>query len=264
MNNDCLVTKLKSSIDNPELIKINEYKLYVGDISSVSKLGNFAASEYITVTIYNGHFTDSTGTENSGKTITAKSFSDAYIIGEDPSKEAYVVFSDKRKIRTFFNGDDSDVITRYKESSHHINIYDLKYFISLKVFAPNGAMNISGNIKDLPRDVSDRLALTSNPVIGELSDMPLGIIRMAINNTSITGYINDFIEKRIENNIFTDLSIYAKQDKYYKGTNFNSAQTLVKDMTSTSYFVYNSNMSKYDKWEKISGVWTLTEANQDA
>ena len=74
MSNNCLVTKLKGSVDNPELSKIGDIKIYFGTVATPSVDTNAinvrAVNGDLTCRVVNGYFTDSTFQQNLGTTKT--------------------------------------------------------------------------------------------------------------------------------------------------------------------------------------------------
>lgn len=162
----CLVTKLQGSVDNPNLLKIGEMPIYVKKsttaVGSQYQLVVLTSKASEIKIVGDGYFTDSTMTENKGKTVSipANTNTTVYFSNGD----YYALISNKYNIVSFKLTDDGTNKANYI----YINIDDLKY---------------SKELKDIKLSSSDSFGNTD-----AFRDKKL--VNVYINNTNVEGDIS--------------------------------------------------------------------------
>lgn len=185
--NKCLITKLAGSVDNNSLLKIGEFRIKVSKIDNPSEKTqgfNLIFKEKVTATILgDGYFTDSTLSENNGKTMEIPGQTNKNIFVSNGDYE--ISFDSKYPLRTLKVKANSvsgvwpsDVINR------SLNLDDLKFSTiteELDIMSPN----VYGNLSSLT-NMSNivYLNIESNNVYGDYSNLE-GLKKL--NNTSLVG-----------------------------------------------------------------------------
>lgn len=171
----CLVTKLQGSVDNPNLLKMGEMPIYVKksttSVGSQYKLVVFTSKDSEMKIVGDGYFTDSTMSENKGKTVSipANVSTTVYFSNGD----YYALISNKYNIVSFNLTDDGSARANYL----YIDIDDLKYSKELK------------NIK-----------LTSSDSFGNADSFrDKKLVDVYINNTNIEGDISHIDTTNLKN-----------------------------------------------------------------
>ena len=158
----CTIMKLNESVNNPNLIGINETKLVYrkrsDDISVASiTLSNISSIPYVVRIIGDNYFTDSTGTENYGITATAVLGGNTFYI---KNKDCELVIGDKHKV-SVINTSGSGVTVIGK--GFLVDTENIRYMERL-----NGVYCLAGGLRGKLSDLSG-LALLSNLTVPSLS-----------------------------------------------------------------------------------------------
>ena len=144
--NKCLVTKLNGSTNNPELLKLGELQIGISKVNSPSEWTqglSIMCNKNITLEILgDGYFTDSTLSENKGKTKTINkseistpfyvsngdfkiSISDKYAI---TNLGSYAVYKDEFANVSLSNKTISDIgVLKYSKDITSINLFKVFY-----------------------------------------------------------------------------------------------------------------------------------------
>lgn len=241
---ECLVTKLKGTVNDNSLLKIGEFRIkadkYNEPWDSFSQSFKITCSETTTISIIgNGYFTDTSGTENKGTTLSTDTGEYFYIKSLDT---CYLSISDKYKLTTliqaYFNANN-----RYTKN-FYINLDDLKYSYELESLSLS-RLNVYGSIDSL-KDTKIKSLYLSNctEVEGNISNLPNNLEKLSISNTpKIIKRTNDIVS-------FTNLiNLEASNSGFEGDVNNFSTLTLLK----TLYVNKNSELKG-----NISGISTLT------
>lgn len=127
---ECLVTKLKGTVNDDSLFKLGEMRFVFSPANSFIKdrqVMMLASSVTQTLSLHGGYFTDETGTSNLGTTLELAANEDKrfYI----SNSQCYMSVPDRYSIYKI------DMIpTKYKEDRGITIIGDISYLKSLKVF----------------------------------------------------------------------------------------------------------------------------------
>lgn len=231
--NTCLMTKLKSVVDNPDLPLLNEGRIYferveTPDVNSQS-LG-LTVSEPMIIKVLNGTFINSS-LEDTGETtqsIVANSTQMIYV-----SNGATLVIPNKNAIITL-NSYQNYGANAFNTKNKYLNSEIFKYNHSLKQLSIGNnrkiivnlndlincpltmldieqSINIVGDVDVLNKDGIYRLSLGSSGVTGTASNLgkfkkltSLGISQCQ----GITGTMEDFVESYINNGGISHVNIY--------------------------------------------------------
>ena len=183
--NKCLITKLKGSVNNNNLLKIGEMRLRIAKnvtpTSTVRKI-DFNVSKPITLGIVGeGYFTDSNLAENKGKTVTL-----------NPGEKSIFVSNDVEEIAIL------DKYSIIKFSSNYgktlsLDISALKYSTALvELYLPN--TQVDGNIGDLKALTAlTKLYLPNTQVDGNIGDLKAltALQYLFVFDTQVNGNIGD-------------------------------------------------------------------------
>lgn len=190
MANNCLVTKLKSVVNNDALCKIDEFAFIVPKntnnwirIDSSSKGGQFMLFTLRSEDA-NVYFSNSTYSENYGKTIRS---ADNVYIKNSSSEDVYLILEDKWRIRKMFEYEHQDYVrlspifengnflkwlTNITYLSIHGSKIESKYIkecsslTTVKLFNSTKTINLD-DLKGLPNIT--QLYFWSSPLQGDIS-----------------------------------------------------------------------------------------------
>ena len=183
----CLVTKLNGSVDNNELLRIGEMRIKVeGVVSPTKNTQSFTLSfiEPTTVEIVgDGYFTDSTLTENKGKSINIESYGEIFV-----NQATTVAIRNKYKLATIGMLVSSG--TAYGENKV-MNLDGLKYSSALTSLNLS-KVQLTGDIANL-KDLTALTILNLNEtnVTGDIANLKglTALTTLALNRTNVTGDI---------------------------------------------------------------------------
>lgn len=205
--NKCLITKLAGSVNNNSLLKIGEFRIKVSKIDNPSEKTqgfNFIFKEKVTATILgDGYFTDSTLSENNGKTMEIPDQTNKNVFVSNGDYE--ISFDNKYPLRTLkLKSDSVSGVWPSNVINRSLNLDDLKFCNiaeELDIFSPN----VYGNLSSLS-NMSNILYLNieSNNVYGDYSNLE-GLKKLS--NASIIG-----------NNMKGNTSSISKLDSLVNGT----------------------------------------------
>lgn len=185
---NCLVTKLKGTVLNSDLLRVGELRICVHKIDNPSgetQRINLNFTEDVKLEIVgDGYFTDATLTNNLGKTLTAKANVETLVYVSNGDFEIAIL--NKYAV--------VKINTRGNKKTAIKDIADLKYSSSLSYLAINSVENIC-HLSDLkPLTGLYYLATSNANIVGNLSDLePLkNLAYIIIGNTSnkITGSVS--------------------------------------------------------------------------
>lgn len=208
---NCLVTKLKASVDNDNLPKLGVLTLNVeataGANSDAAKVG-FNCLSPITVKPVGGHiwlkrsdYGDETKWTDQEITINPRS---GYVPGNASTSVTYVYCENKNfKLEVSSKYDISIVFTNtggfLNKSNVQINTADLK-FLPLVCCYLGYANNTFGDVKDIPMDNLQELNLVwQNNIVGNLSDITsINLEYLGLYNSGVRGSIEDFVSAQCD------------------------------------------------------------------
>ena len=183
----CLVTKLKGSVDNNELLRIGEMRIKVESVDSQTKDTQgfgVAFTEPTTVEIVgDGYFTDNNLTENKGKSMVVPSLQGVIV-----SQATTVAIRNKYKLLQLNAFIPSG--SPYGKNKV-LNIDDLKYSTSLSSLNLTN-MQASGDIASLKSLTSlSTLVLRFTQVSGDISNLQnlTALTSLDVSSTNISGDI---------------------------------------------------------------------------
>lgn len=185
---NCLVTKLKGSSSNADLLKIGEMRLKVNKVdspnSNTQKIVFCFTKETILSIIGEGYFTDNNLTENKGKTLTAGS--GMYVTAYLSNKNFDISVSDKYSILE---------ISKDMNSKNKV-VLDMSFFkysprLTKIVFNNSQAC---GNVDDLKNCVNiEYLVLSNSQVSGKVDELKslTKLKNLSLYNTQVSGNVGE-------------------------------------------------------------------------
>ena len=190
---NCLVTKLKSSISNPEILKLGEMRIHFDKVSAPTDITqgfSISANKPINLEIIgDGYFTDKTLSENKGKTLTlvAETVTDIWVSNNDLDVSILDKYS-LTSISVNYKGSSASTAGKNKR----LNIEDLKYSNALSDLLLKNAQ-VSGDISALEGHNSiSKLNLSGTQVKGDISSLKNNSVFYELNlsGTQISGDIS--------------------------------------------------------------------------
>lgn len=139
-----LITKLPSAVSDTDLLKINQVRIKMRTGTTKRFQWDYVSKKNFTFKVKNGYFTDSTYTQNLGKTITTDSAGILYL-SEDVD---YVDIESKSNIKTLYFYDGSIV-----------DLYDLNYLPGLKNVLFSSTQYLEGDLKNLAGTTFTRISI---------------------------------------------------------------------------------------------------------
>jgi hypothetical protein len=212
----CLVTKLNGTVDNDNLLRIGEIRLFNTKLSNPT--GN---SQYMSLTfskdanleiVGDAYFTDANLSENKGKTksCSANQNSDFYVSNND----CQIAILDKYSL------------IKIETNAHRVgDLEDLRFSKGLSFISANGSGQ-TGDISNLKNLTAlTTLSLSSTQVSGDISNLKnltaLTILSLSSKKTALTGDIGELhtLTKCIEmylagNKLTGDLATLPSVCKY--------------------------------------------------
>ena len=201
---NCLVTKLKGSVNDESLRRLGEMKLHVDSVSN-SVIFSLNLDADVTIRIVgNGYFVSNDNT-NLGKTIATKNYDnknikangsnfDVFISNKDTIKGIYltnVVFDLSEltyctSLTEFVDWNTSSILTG------DISIFkNLKNLINIHI---EGSKQITGQLSDIAGLTNlTTLSLSSPNITGQLSDIAglTNLTTLSLSSPNITGQLSD-------------------------------------------------------------------------
>lgn len=205
--NKCLITKLAGSVDNSRLLKIGELRIKVSKIDNPSEKTqgfNFIFKEKVTATILgDGYFTDSTLSENNGKTMEIPAQTNKNVFVSNGDYE--ISFDNKYPLRTLkLKSDSVSGVWPSNVINRSLNLDDLK-FCNIAEELDINSTNVHGNLSSFTNMSNlSYLNIQSNNVYGDYSSLE-GLKKLAF--PSFTG-----------NNMKGNTSSISKLDGLVNGT----------------------------------------------
>lgn len=185
---NCLVTKLKGTVQNSDLLRVGELRICVHKIdnpSSETQRINLNFTEDVKLEIIgDGYFTNATLVSNLGKSLTAKANTESLVYVSNGDFEIAIL---NKYALTKIN-------TRTNKKTAIKDIADFKYSSSLNHLAINSVENI-GYFSDIkPLTSLYYLAVSNANIKGSLSDLEsltnLGYIIVGDTSNKLTGNVS--------------------------------------------------------------------------
>lgn len=210
MANNCLVTKLKGSVDNASLLKMGQMKIHVSPLKSVvessqRKLTLYAIEgKQISVdttgvgyfSVYNEADLSDPSKRYTHYEMPSTIGSASFFFEVFPDAEYDIIISNKYNIRWF----KYDTISQLNHSVFSFNLCDIAFSTGMTEFNVNNS-DVNGNIRELSKLINlEKLNLVNTSGIqGRLSDMGSSVINniqsIKVSSTksekSIVAYLND-------------------------------------------------------------------------
>lgn len=187
----CLVTRLKGSVDDESLMGLNEFRIPISRIPSASSATQGITLEFNKDTqikiIGDGYFTDKTLSENKGKKMTVSAGEEQHIYLSNGDYE--LAICDKYAlVELSLHTDEygaSSVLKNYL-----LNIDDLKYCSSLEILYAS-SQSVYGDISSLQNLMSLKtLNVCDSQVKGDISSLK-GLTALTTLDVSLTGVTGD-------------------------------------------------------------------------
>ena len=185
---NCLVTKLKGTVQNSDLLRVGELRICVHKIDNPNgetQRINLNFTEDVKLEIIgDGYFTNTTLVSNLGKSLTAKANTESLVYVSNGDFEIAIL---NKYALTKIN-------TRASKNIAIKDIVDLKYSSSLNYLGVNSVENIGyfSDIKSLTK--LGYLALSNANIKGSLSDLEsltnLGYIIVGNTSNKLTGNVS--------------------------------------------------------------------------
>ena len=142
--NECLVTKLKGTVDNDDLLKYGEFKFkFNADPGNVITISNVKTNSVYKIK-GEGYFTDSTGVQNYGKEFTAAA-GEAYFIATGVGE---VICQHKYDMNLF-------TVVRGTYGSTEMNVEDFSYSSNNITYLVIGNSKLRGQVTKLNGKVNN-------------------------------------------------------------------------------------------------------------
>lgn len=212
---NCLVTKLKGSVNDPSILRLGELRVHFDKVSAPT-----GATQGINVTFDKecslevlgsdeAHFTDVTLAENKGKKISVPVGTNSIVVSNTDCDVAilnkYAITSFKTLNYNYKENPASKVVDasdfKYSKGLTELvlngmqasgDIESLRDLVKLSNFSIYGCRKITGDISNLKNLTSlTQLVLNSVPVTGDIANISgmTGMISLDIANTKVTGNI---------------------------------------------------------------------------
>lgn len=205
---NCLVTKLKGTVQNSDLLRVGELRICVHKIdnpSSETQRINLNFTEDVKLEIIgDGYFTDKTLVSNLGKSLTAKANTESLVYVSNGDFEIAILNKytlTKINTRTNKKAAIKDIADfKYSSSLNHLainSVENIGYFSDIKSLTTLGYLaisnaNINGNLSDLKSLTNLNYLIignTSNKITGNVSSLKAmtKLDTLAIKNSYVIG-----------------------------------------------------------------------------
>ena len=207
---ECLVTKLKSIVDNGELRKIGELRIYLANAATPDYVNRririISNPSQVLTCLGSGSFADGSGTPTSqtataGTSLTTLVFTNGEFQVSAASKYD-LTYLEARNSDVSFNIDDfaycNKLETVYGNSQNDkgclASLKDLQSFVDCRFSEPNG---IYGNVKDLPASIR-YIEFRSSGVTGDIASLGehSNLVSLMFADTGVVGTLESFCEKQ--------------------------------------------------------------------
>ena len=240
----CLVTKLNGSSDNSELLKVGEMRMKISKVESPTYVtqGFFIlVSKPTTLEIIGeGYFTDSTLTENKGKTLVIDvNNNNTFWVSSNDVEIAILEKYSINKMNILFQGANSF------GNNKSINIDDLKYSLGLTTLSLP-MTQVSGdiaNLKNLTGLVS--LDLSSTQVSGDIANLK--------NLTALT-YLSFNNVSQVSGDIANLKNLTGLTQLQLNNTKVSGDIANLKNLTALTHLYIESNAQVSGDVEVFSGM----------
>jgi hypothetical protein len=255
----CLVTTLSEAVTDTSLLKLDEIRFgYSSSIVINFNLFKYSNSVPLTITL-NGdiYFTDSTGTQNLGKTKTLSNYTEVSYISAGIGT---ITASPKSSIWTIaaINANYADFL--------EFDLSDITYLSNIRSIILYVAKKVTGKLKDVKnKDTIKRLCLTVSPVEGDVADLGSiassaeyiyfsscskvhGNISAFTGNTTITNLWLD--DTGVTGNLSSLADCTALSNLHLQNTAVTGDTSDLAGLTNLTTFIYTNTA--------ITGTWPLT------
>lgn len=192
--NKCLVTKLKGSSNNTELLKIGEMRIKLAKSPSTTsgKCFTLKFKETVTINILGeGYFTDSAYSENKGNTLVCNKDVPTRVYVSNHDME--ISIPNKYALTSFFSND-NDGASSNRVISAYLDLDSLKYSKDAQFIVADG-LHTTGNIDSL-KELSSLIYLNLNnsEATGNINALKnlVKLSYLSLNNTNFEGNIDAF------------------------------------------------------------------------
>lgn len=252
----CLITKLKGSSNNTELLKIGEMRIKFTKSPSTTSGKCFGLNFKETVTINilgEGYFTDSTYSENKGNTLVCNKnvLTKVYVSNHDME----ISIPNKYALVSFFSNDKSGA-TSNEVVSAYLDLDSLKYSKGARYIVADG-LHTTGNIDSL-KELSSLiyLNLDNSEATGNINALKnlVNLNYLSLNNTNFEGNIDAFKG-------LTSIGVLSLNNTKLSG-NIDS----IKELSSLSNLaIINTNITgSIDSLSKAKKLITLSLQNANS
>lgn len=192
--NKCLVTKLKGSSNNTELLKIGEMRIKLAKSPSTTsgKCFTLKFKETVTINILGeGYFTDSAYSENKGNTLVCNKNIPVKVYVSNHDME--ISIPNKYALTSFFSNDNNEANSNGVISAY-LDLDSLKYSKGVEYIVADG-IHTTGNIDSL-KELSSLvyLNLGNSEATGNINALKnlVKLSYLSLNNTNLEGNIDAF------------------------------------------------------------------------
>ena len=260
--NKCLVTKLNGSVDNQELIRFGEMRIRIAKVetpTSITQGFGLSVDKPITLEIIgNGHFTNSTLTENKGKSINLNSGDNGIYVSNDDVEIAILGKYSLTKVRYY-----AALPSELYASNIYFDISGLKYSTAMSDISMKMA-KISGDIDNL-KNLTNLiiLDLQNTQVSGDIVAFKnlTNIFYLDLQNTKVSGDIDNL--KNLTNlttlnlqnaKVSGDIAAFKNLTKIQKNLNIKKIDNLSGNIGSLpDNIIYVSNWNGHSNF-----TWTTS------
>lgn len=256
MANDCLVTKLKASVDNDNLVKIGEMRVsFAAGTTHTTNTHQFKVfgSEAITLTVKNGFIATSVDAASGVTTVTIPAATDpnAVQMYYVSNTDAVITISNKYSIRYFRMG-----------SAGAVDIDDLKYSDELFNLTINDSQKSIGHLSSLSdKTAMVQLYIRNTQITGDLNEIA-GLVNMQtmnLSNTVIGGNISNIASLTAATDVQMSYmpKVYGDATSVFTALTSATRITLVHNESVTgnaTNYIKKSNQLTYNDVFNFTGV----------
>lgn len=139
-----LITKLPSAVSDTDLLKINQVRIKMQPGATKRFQWDYVSKTNFTFKVKNGYFTDSTYTQNLGKTYTSNTAGTIYLSADVD----YVDIESKYGLKTLYFWDGA-----------FVDLYDINYLSGLLNLQYTSCSYLEGDLKNIVGVTLNRLSL---------------------------------------------------------------------------------------------------------
>ena len=252
---NCLVTKLKGSVANNDILKLGEIRIKLKKVESQtaeSQVISISGDNSTATIIGDGYFTDKTLTENKGKTISVSG--DMFIKNNSDVEVSIISKYNIKNILPYYKGQQTSHVTDNKI----INIDDLNYTKKLEALYMNGK-ETKGDLSSLKSLYNLKsIGLTNTSVTGDisyLSELSL-LTELNLSNTLVSGNLSSI------SNLTNLKQLYIYQ--LPSSTQITGDLSSLKNLTSLKAFNLTSSTQITGDLSSLKNLTSLSSASTSA